>query len=337
MADTFCPRCGRERTGSFRFCRDCGFDFDDAVMALGPDPERAVATQTLSVPPPTTPAAERPKRPARFGRYVAVAVVGLLGISALSTLTTKPPAAVAPPTTPAPTATGGPPTPARIPTTVTPAVGSPTTAPTAVAFGPTGPTETGTVNRVVDGDTIRVIIDGVDVPVRYIGMDTPEPDATDPTIKRLADAATAANVALVDGREVILERDASDTDQYDRLLRDVWVQDESGAWLLVNLELVRLGFAQMSTYPPDVKYVDLLTDAQSTARTDALGLWSVPDEPAGIDTGSSDCDSSYPDVCIPPYPPDLDCGQIGERRFAVRGPDPHGFDSDRDGIGCESG
>lgn len=49
------------------------------------------------------------------------------------------------------------------------------------------------------------------------------------------------------------------------------------------------------------------------------------------------CDPSYPSVCIPPYPPDLDCGEIAHRRFRVTGSDPHGFDRDRDGIGCESG
>lgn len=48
------------------------------------------------------------------------------------------------------------------------------------------------------------------------------------------------------------------------------------------------------------------------------------------------CDASYPGVCIPPAPPDLDCPQIPHRRFAVVGADPHGFDGDRDGIGCES-
>lgn len=47
------------------------------------------------------------------------------------------------------------------------------------------------------------------------------------------------------------------------------------------------------------------------------------------------CDPSYPDVCIAPYPPDLDCKQISYRRFTVIGSDPHGFDSDGDGIGCE--
>jgi len=48
------------------------------------------------------------------------------------------------------------------------------------------------------------------------------------------------------------------------------------------------------------------------------------------------CDPSYPDVCIPPYPPDLDCGEIGYSNFRVVGNDPHGFDRDKDGIGCES-
>ena len=48
------------------------------------------------------------------------------------------------------------------------------------------------------------------------------------------------------------------------------------------------------------------------------------------------CDSSYPSVCIPPYPPDLDCGEIGYSNFKVIPPDPHGFDGDKDGIGCES-
>jgi len=49
----------------------------------------------------------------------------------------------------------------------------------------------------------------------------------------------------------------------------------------------------------------------------------------------SNCDPSYPTVCIPPPPPDLDCGDISYRNFTVLQPDPHNFDSDLDGIGCE--
>lgn len=48
------------------------------------------------------------------------------------------------------------------------------------------------------------------------------------------------------------------------------------------------------------------------------------------------CDDSYPDVCIPSPPPDLDCGDIADKRFKVVTPDPHGFDSEGDGIGCEA-
>ncbi len=48
------------------------------------------------------------------------------------------------------------------------------------------------------------------------------------------------------------------------------------------------------------------------------------------------CDPSYPDVCIPSPPPDLDCGEITHQNFEVLQPDPHRFDGDYDGIGCES-
>jgi Domain of unknown function DUF11 len=54
----------------------------------------------------------------------------------------------------------------------------------------------------------------------------------------------------------------------------------------------------------------------------------------------ANCHPSYPTVCIPPPPPDLDCGQISFRNFqviyTVPNPDPHNFDGDRDGVGCES-
>jgi hypothetical protein len=59
---------------------------------------------------------------------------------------------------------------------------------------------------------------------------------------------------------------------------------------------------------------------------------AAPAQPPATGT----CDPSYPTVCIPPYLPDLDCGDIGHKRFQVLPPDPHGFDRDGDGIGCES-
>ena len=71
----------------------------------------------------------------------------------------------------------------------------------------------------------------------------------------------------------MLEKDVSERDQYDRLLRDVWVERD-GAWTFVNLALVAEGYAQVSTYPPDVKYVDVLLAAQRAAREDERGLWA---------------------------------------------------------------
>ncbi|MGA8844787.1 MAG: hypothetical protein WB511_14480, partial [Nitrososphaeraceae archaeon] len=49
-----------------------------------------------------------------------------------------------------------------------------------------------------------------------------------------------------------------------------------------------------------------------------------------------ECDPSYPDLCIKSPPPDLDCSDISEKNFKVTGSDPHRFDADNDGIGCES-
>jgi PASTA domain len=59
-----------------------------------------------------------------------------------------------------------------------------------------------------------------------------------------------------------------------------------------------------------------------------------PPPPTG--GGGTNCDPAYPTVCIPPPPPDLDCGDISYRNFKVLSPDPHGFDGDHDGIGCET-
>ena len=202
-----------------------------------------------------------------------------------------------------------------------------------VMLEPTGPMQTGTVTRVIDGDTIEVNIGGVIYDVRYIGMDTPEIYSG---VEWLGPEATNANAAMVAGKQVVLEKDVSETDQYGRLLRYVWVQS-GGGWLLVNLELLRMGLATVTTYPPDVKYVDwLYLPAQHEAQAAGIGLWGTPPPPPPPPPPSGGCDPSYPTVCIPPSPPDLDCPQISFRRFVVRAPDPHGFDGDNDGIGCES-
>jgi micrococcal nuclease len=220
---------------------------------------------------------------------------------------------------------------------------TPTAAPTA-AFGlaPTGPMQVATVASVTDGDTIRVLLDGQNVPVRYIGIDTPETqDGAEP----MGAEASEANRRLVEGQQVVLETDVSETDQYGRLLRYVWIEADAG-WLLVNLELVRQGLATVVSFPPDVKYHDaLLLPAQGAARDAGLGMWSLP-SPSPTGRGivplipQGNCEPSYPDFCLAIGTSDLDCGDVEWRRFTVLGtvanPDPHRFDGNADGVGCES-
>ena len=208
--------------------------------------------------------------------------------------------------------------------------------------GPTGPTETATVVRVVDGDTIVVDRGRGEEHIRYIGVDTPETVHPSKPVEAFGREASAANRALVEGRQVVLERDISEVDRYGRLLRYVWLADGS-SWSFVNLELVKRGYAQVVTYPPDVKYVDQFLAAQREARAAGRGLWGVtPDTSPSPSPNASPvasprgCDPAYPSVCIPPPPPDLDCGDIPDRRFAVLPPDPHRFDGNHDGVGCES-
>lgn len=214
------------------------------------------------------------------------------------------------------------------------------------AFAPTGPTEPARVVRVVDGDTIVIDRGRGQEKLRYIGVDTPETVKPGSPVEWMGPQASAANRTLVEGRDVVLERDVSEYDRYGRLLRYVWLHD-GAAWTLVNLALVAAGYAQVVTYPPDVKYVERYLAAQGEARDAGRGLWgeppssAQPSQPAGsagstVAPGAGSCDPAYPGVCIPPPPPDLDCQDVPYRRFTVLAPDPHRFDGDHDGIGCES-
>ena len=130
------------------------------------------------------------------------------------------------------------------------------------------------VTRVVDGDTIWVDIGGTEYKVRYIGMDTPETVDPRKPVQCFGKEASAKNSELVFGKYVRLEKDISDVDMYGRLLRYVWVVDvASSTEVMVNAELIRLGYAQVSTYPPDVKYQDYFLELQDEAQTNNLGLW----------------------------------------------------------------
>jgi endonuclease YncB( thermonuclease family) len=126
--------------------------------------------------------------------------------------------------------------------------------------------QTGRVVEVVDGDTIKVLIDGAIFPVRYIGMDTPESTFQhEPYGKE----ASQENAKLVSEKVVILFRDKSETDKYDRLLRYVYVGNT-----FVNRALVSTGYAEAKDYPPDTACSETLHAAELDARAALLGMWS---------------------------------------------------------------
>lgn len=125
--------------------------------------------------------------------------------------------------------------------------------------------ENAQVKRVVDGDTIE-LTDGRKI--RYIGINTPETVDPRRPVGCFGHEASLANQELVNGKEVRLEKDVSETDKYNRLLRYVFVGD-----LMVNEELVKKGYATVETVPPDVKYADKFLIAARNAKNSNVGLW----------------------------------------------------------------
>ena len=115
------------------------------------------------------------------------------------------------------------------------------------------------VVRVVDGDTFVIKVDDEDVKVRLIGIDTPESVASDEYLEetgkentQAGEDASAFTKSLIEGTTVYLEFDASVEDQYGRLLAYVYLEDGQ---MLQDILLTE-GYAQLATYPPNVKYVD---------------------------------------------------------------------------------
>ncbi|WP_282948361.1 thermonuclease family protein [Cellulomonas endometrii] len=128
------------------------------------------------------------------------------------------------------------------------------------------------VARVVDGDTARVLINGVSVSVRLIGIDTPETKSAQKPVQCFGPGASARASELLDGATVWLEYDPRQgrTDRYDRALAFVWVDQ-----VLVNDTLVREGFAHEYTYDGAYTYQATFVDAEADAASQARGLWAA--------------------------------------------------------------
>jgi len=123
--------------------------------------------------------------------------------------------------------------------------------------------EVGLVVRVIDGDTIDVDLGDDVYRVRYVGVNTPERDES------CYAEAVRANKSLVEGQEVTLVVDRSDTDRYDRLLRYVYVGST-----LVNERLIRDGWAEVVLYEPDDGHYDSFVQLEREATRANRGCHS---------------------------------------------------------------
>ncbi len=228
--------------------------------------------------------------------------------------------------------------------------------------------ETVRVSRVVDGDTVRIspAVDGKNE-VRLIGVDTPETKEPGCEVQPYGPQASEFTTRELQGEEVELEFDVERTDRYGRLLAYVYPRDEE----MFNETLLREGYAQIATFPPNVKYVDRFLAAQEEARTTRQGLWGLSDEELAAQTdrgngiGGSGCtqkaqpkEKAQPEAppeqqpqpeAPPPQPQpkptpavpkgDVDCSDFSTKAEAqpyLLPGDPHRLDRDNDGVACDS-
>ncbi len=193
------------------------------------------------------------------------------------------------------------------------------------------------VTRVIDGDTIEV--EG-GKRVRLIGIDTPEINRTGETGCFGKEAADYA-AKLLDGQMVKMEKDVSEVDRYNRLLRYIYLGD-----IMVNDKLVRDGYAKVYTYPPDVKYKDKFLESEKYARENNLGLWSkCTSSPVPDASGSSQSSVSGQQTSVDCSHNTYNCGDFKTQAEAQNvfdycmksvGYDVHKLDRDNDGRVCET-
>ena len=178
------------------------------------------------------------------------------------------------------------------------------------------PGDSALVVDVIDGDTADMEINGEMYRVRYIGVDTPERGDF------YYQEAANANANLVLNQEVILVMDVSETDQFGRLLRYVYLTDGT----FVNAELVGQGYARQSTFPPDVANADYFSQLEQEAREAGAGLWADP----------APCTCSKNNYNCSDFATQTDAQSCFDYCLAEVNEDVHSLDGGGDGVVCES-
>lgn len=211
----------------------------------------------------------------------------------------------------------------------------------AVTSSPTPITQSNLYNvtSVIDGDTIRVVINGKNETLRLIGIDTPEAVNPRKPVQCFGKEASAKAKSLLSGKSIRLESDITqgERDKYQRLLRYVFLEDGTN----FNKLMINEGYAHEYTYNVPYKYQSEFKQAQKEADENKRGLWAA-----------EACLTSVPQLSIQASkavsPATIDgftctgktaCGQMvscAEAKFYLNSCGVSRLDGDKDGVPCES-
>lgn len=132
------------------------------------------------------------------------------------------------------------------------------------------------VERVVDGDTFKAVVDGELVSVRIIGFDTPETVKPGSPIECFGPESSDFATAVLSGADVTLEFDDTQGryDRYGRVLAHVWVPTDAGGVVLFGAEVVAQGYGEERQYGDEpTTWTEVMRDLERQARASGAGLW----------------------------------------------------------------
>lgn len=139
---------------------------------------------------------------------------------------------------------------------------------------------TGIVTRVVDGDTAVVKVDGQDIRVRMLGVDTPETVHPNKPVQFYGKEASNFTKDYLNGKQVWLEYDQSPTDRYNRHLAYVWtskpktINESTMRKDMFNARLLLGGYAKVMIIKPNKRYEELFKKFEAEAQQARKGLWN---------------------------------------------------------------
>lgn len=193
-----------------------------------------------------------------------------------------------------------------------------------------------TVTRVVDGDTIKIDLNGEKETVRLLLVDTPETKHPNLPEQPYGKEASAFAVEKLEGKEIEIEFDGPKRDQYDRLLAYIWIEGTNFNQLLLEEGLARFAYV----YDPPYTHQDKMKQAEKRALQAGIGIWSEDNyvTDSGFDhenvntenkTSGQANDNVYYRNCSEAREDGVTPLYEGDPGYGTH------MDGDRDGIACE--